>query len=106
MSEERDTQIWRQTRRNELMRQSPRCHYCDVLLIRWQHKEGYQPPTDYMRDVNGFLVGYATLDHIMPRVCGGQDTTTNTVLACAACNQRKGIMDYDEFLAVLWEVSQ
>lgn len=97
---------WRQTRRAFLMAQSPRCHYCDVLLIRWTYdplKRGIQPTTDYMRNEHGYLVGYATLDHKKPIVCGGHDSEENTVLACAHCNAAKGHMDYDDFVAIMWE---
>jgi 5-methylcytosine-specific restriction endonuclease McrA len=32
----------------------------------------------------------ATVDHILPRSRGGQNSWRNTVSACAPCNQRKG----------------
>jgi len=31
-----------------------------------------------------------TIDHIIPKVYGGQDTWSNLVTACIACNNRKG----------------
>ncbi|MCB0170121.1 MAG: HNH endonuclease [Anaerolineae bacterium] len=31
-----------------------------------------------------------TIDHILPISRGGKNTWTNTICACAACNQRKG----------------
>jgi hypothetical protein len=37
-----------------------------------------------------FKVAELTLDHVIPRCKGGQMTWTNVVLACVACNQRKG----------------
>jgi len=32
----------------------------------------------------------ATIDHVIPRAQGGQDTWHNLVLSCARCNQKKG----------------
>lgn len=32
----------------------------------------------------------ATIDHIIPKSKGGQDTWDNTVCCCVACNSRKG----------------
>ena len=34
--------------------------------------------------------GSLTIDHIVPRSRGGQNTWSNTVAACFACNNRKG----------------
>lgn len=34
--------------------------------------------------------GQLTIDHIMPRSRGGQDSWTNLVTACTSCNQKKG----------------
>lgn len=31
----------------------------------------------------------ATIDHVMPRACGGQNTWENTVIACKWCNNKK-----------------
>ena len=42
------------------------------------------------RHVCGYCGGHAaTVDHIVPLSRGGQNTWTNTVAACAACNARK-----------------
>jgi 5-methylcytosine-specific restriction endonuclease McrA len=60
---------WRHTdgpawsRRGVLVRDRRRCGYCT------------QPGT--------------TIDHIVPRSQGGQNTWLNTITACYACNQRK-----------------
>lgn len=37
-----------------------------------------------------------TIDHVMPRSRGGQDTWTNLVAACVPCNNRKGSRTPDE----------
>jgi 5-methylcytosine-specific restriction endonuclease McrA len=50
------------------LRDEGRCQYCATTLVR--------------RD--------ATYDHILPRSRGGRVTWTNIVLACRACNQKKG----------------
>ena len=55
-------------RRNIYARDASRCQYC-----------GKHFPTREL-----------TLDHITPRVQGGENTCTNLVCACVKCNARKG----------------
>jgi 5-methylcytosine-specific restriction endonuclease McrA len=55
-------------RRNLYARDGSRCQYC-----------GKQFPTREL-----------TIDHVVPRVLGGQHSWTNLVCACVACNARKG----------------
>ena len=55
-------------RRNIYARDASRCQYC-----------GKHFPTREL-----------TLDHITPRVQGGENTWTNLVCACVKCNARKG----------------
>lgn len=55
-------------RRNIYARDANRCQYCGV---RFSTKE-------------------LTLDHIVPRVQGGENSWTNLVCACVKCNARKG----------------
>lgn len=55
-------------RRNLYARDGSRCQYC-----------GSQFPTREL-----------TIDHVRPRVLGGQHSWTNLVCACVACNARKG----------------
>ena len=55
-------------RRNLYARDSSRCQYC-----------GRQFPTREL-----------TIDHVVPRVLGGQHSWGNLVCACVACNARKG----------------
>ena len=55
-------------RRNLYARDGNRCQYC-----------GKQFPTREL-----------TVDHVRPRVLGGQHTWGNLVCACVACNARKG----------------
>jgi 5-methylcytosine-specific restriction endonuclease McrA len=81
--------LWRQTRRNSLMRRDDHCVYCRIRLITWL---GRGTPPIYTLVQSGERVAYATLDHVIPLVCGGQDTIDNTVLACACCNRDKGDM--------------
>lgn len=42
-----------------------------------------------------------TLDHVQPRMRGGDNTAGNLVTACAACNTRKGSRPAWSFLADL-----
>jgi len=55
-------------RRNLWRRDHRRCQYC-----------GAEPPMDEI-----------TIDHIVPRSKGGQSVFKNCVLACIACNLKKG----------------
>jgi 5-methylcytosine-specific restriction endonuclease McrA len=82
--------VWRPRRRRNLMHLSPFCCYCGIGVIEWTGKGA--PPKQPIRIDGLGLVGYATLDHIVALVCGGQDSDENTVLACACCNRDKGDM--------------
>jgi 5-methylcytosine-specific restriction endonuclease McrA len=64
------------------------------VVARWRH--GRPPPWSkrgvHRRDRG--LCAYCgsrghTIDHVVPRSRGGQDTWENTVLACSRCNTRK-----------------
>ena len=44
-----------------------------------------------------------TLDHVQPRMRGGDNSEGNLVTACAACNTRKGSLPAWSFLAELPE---
>lgn len=39
----------------------------------------------------------ATLDHVIPRSMGGEDTPENTVMACAKCNRSRGSEDAEKY---------
>jgi len=56
------------SRRNIYQRDRNQCQYC-----------GARPPREEM-----------TIDHIVPRSRGGKTVWENVVLACSACNARKG----------------
>lgn len=60
--------VIRFSRENVYARDAGRCQYCDVRVGRPD----------------------ATYDHVVPRAQGGGTTWTNIVIACLACNQRKG----------------
>ncbi len=45
---------------------------------------------DYTCQYCGRRVAHPTIDHVVPRRLGGEDTWENLVTACAACNARKG----------------
>lgn len=51
-----------------------RCRYCGIQVetdsVSWERR--------------------ATLDHVLPRACGGLGTFDNLVTACRPCNARKG----------------
>ncbi len=64
------------------------------VYARWRHTDG---PAWSRRGVlarDHRRCGYCrqpatTIDHIVPRCQGGQNTWLNTIAACYACNQRK-----------------
>lgn len=68
-----------------LAAQGGRCYYCDSALCRGAQHPKAQP----------------TLDHRVPPGRGGSNAIENLVAACFDCNQRKGDMTGDEFLAML-----
>ena len=45
-----------------------------------------------------FDVGELTVDHVQPRMRGGDRSSGNLVTACCACNARKGGLRIVEFL--------
>lgn len=55
-------------RRRRLLRLDPHCHYCGCELY-W---------------------GNSTIDHVIPLAKGGRSRADNLVLACKACNNKKG----------------
>ena len=64
--------------------QDQKCAYCHVRL-----KIGMVP---------GLEDRQATIDHILPRSLGGEDSTQNTLAACAFCNVLKGSTKLSDFL--------
>lgn len=64
---------YRATRARVLGRDAHRCVYCGA------------PAT--------------TVDHVVPRSVGGEDTDENLVAACVGCNKAKGDSSLAEFLA-------
>jgi 5-methylcytosine-specific restriction endonuclease McrA len=45
-----------------------------------------------------FDVGELTVDHVQPRMRGGDHSSGNLVTACCACNARKGGLRVEGFL--------
>lgn len=84
------SRVWRQRRRAnggtltaeevqaKLLRQEGLCHWCGRDM----------GPTPH-------------LDHVIPISKGGLNNDENTVFACPTCNQRKGNLDLDDWLAQL-----
>lgn len=64
----------RYSKDNVYARDKGRCQYCGTALSRRE----------------------ATIDHVLPRARGGRTQWTNVVLACRACNQRKGDRNPEE----------
>lgn len=53
------------------------CHYCGCWIF----------PTN------------ATLDHVVPRSRGGNNSLSNLLLCCRSCNQSKGSTPYKDFVS-------
>jgi 5-methylcytosine-specific restriction endonuclease McrA len=81
----------RWSRLGVMRRDGYRCIYCG---IRSGERRGNQ------------LLSKATftIDHLIPRSQGGQNTWSNTACACPACNQRKGDRTpHEAGMTLLWE---
>ncbi len=68
-----------------MMRDGLCCYYCSVPLDFEWNPEEYQPD-------------YATIEHKIPLMRGGEHSYNNCVLSCADCNNRKNTMTDSEFL--------
>lgn len=88
---------WRVEHRKYLLSLSPFCHYCGIGLITWKDKS-VPPPNAHFCVCSELAFGYATLDHLTPIACGGEDVEANLVLACSKCNKLKSDMPYEKFL--------
>lgn len=66
--------------------QHARCYYCRALF---QHIELGRP--------HGITTAWFHIEHRNPICRGGSNWPENIVLACKACNERKGVMTEAEF---------
>lgn len=64
-----------------------RCHYCGRAMRR--------PPRG---TASGWIPDLATIDHIIPKIRGGNERRRNKQVICKACNSLKGAMTHYEFL--------
>jgi 5-methylcytosine-specific restriction endonuclease McrA len=64
-------------------RDGTNCHWCGCATFNYK-----RPPSDGSQ-----LPDHRTLDHLIARCFGGADTLENAVVACFACNQRRGQAD-------------
>jgi 5-methylcytosine-specific restriction endonuclease McrA len=81
----------RWSRRGVLQRDGYRCIYCGIQAGRSQ-RGGVLTKTDF------------TVDHIIPRSRGGQNTWGNTACACPVCNHRKGNRTpHEAGMTLCWE---
>lgn len=70
-----------------------------LRLVKYIHAKWRSKPPKWSRarlmKRDSHSCGYcgksaSTIDHIIPRSCGGQTTWLNTVAACFKCNNKKG----------------
>lgn len=81
----------RWSRRGVLQRDNYQCIYCGVQ-VGSQHQNRLLTKSDF------------TIDHIVPRSRGGNNSWSNTACACSLCNQRKGDrMPHEAGMTLLWE---
>lgn len=64
------------------------CYWCDRPMTKKSNKSGSSP-----------LPTHATKDHIVPRCRGGGNRNGNRVWACLRCNNLKGNMMPDDWMA-------
>lgn len=66
--------------RKQLLKAQPNivCHYCGVNM-------------EY---------NHATVDHVVPLCFGGPKVVSNYVWSCRICNNRKGNLSYEQFVAL------
>ncbi len=62
---------------------------CEYLLNKWERKCTYC----------GLENIPLQIEHIQPKSKGGSNRLSNLCLACARCNQQKGTLSIDVFLA-------
>ena len=65
------------------------------VVVRWQRRRGPAWSRHGVLTRDGHRCAYcgkraSTIDHILPRSRGGENSWRNTVAACERCNQRKG----------------
>lgn len=66
-----------------LAAQGGRCHWCGVPL--WAERPmWFDDPGEWA------VYHKPTVDHVVPRAAGGGDRCANLVIACYACNHRRG----------------
>ena len=81
----------RRKRLRDLIRnQEGKCHYCGARIAAYSN--GYALRWSMVKR-------QASVDHVQPLSRGGSNDDTNLVAACQECNQRKGSLTRDEFLA-------
>ncbi|WP_067498084.1 HNH endonuclease [Actinoplanes sp. TFC3] len=65
------------------------------VVTRWRHSRGPAWSRAGVLSRDGRRCAYcggtaSTIDHVLPRSRGGENSWKNTVAACGRCNQRKG----------------
>lgn len=91
--------------------QEGKCYYCDRLTILpedllAEFVSVIENPggtiTVLLRENRDFKSRWhnelATIEHLIPRGMGGSDRKENVVMACAYCNQKRGLQTHQEHL--------
>lgn len=83
-TEETDADVRRRWLLFYIEHQDRKCAYCHAVFV--------------IGKIPGLEDRQATIDHILPRSLGGEDTPHNTLAACAFCNGLKGSSKLGDFL--------
>lgn len=71
------------------------CHYCEIPIARYT---GTKREIAHIKRIGK---KQASVDHRLAKSEGGSDEPENLVLCCHDCNQRKGSMNYRDFLKLI-----
>lgn len=74
---------WSRTINQLCEAQNWRCCYCGIRMVMGERRKDGDSPT---------------VEHVVPRVSGGDDNWDNLVAACRLCNVSRGAMKSEKFL--------
>jgi 5-methylcytosine-specific restriction endonuclease McrA len=87
--------IRREKRLRIYARDGWRCVWCQCSVI--DGRERAERLAANPLDAVARCIALATLDHFLPRTCGGTNDAGNLVTSCVACNEKRG-----EKPAIVW----
>ncbi len=88
-------------RRSKAARHYPGCWLDDLLRVQ-KGRCFWCRERMFVSDIEGERLCRPTIDHLVPLVSGGKNKRRNMVAACVRCNQEKGAMAPEAYLAI-WQ---